>query len=184
MRIEKIRQNFGVAISFVHFPLHPETPEEGRTLESLFNCGSDEITQKNEHMKGLMTGEGLPYGKRTHTYNSRLAQELASWATSQPGGYQIHNALFQAYFVEGKNIAETSVLLQVAEETGLDVTEASGVLQSRSQKEAVDLDWSKSKQYGVTGVPTYVVGQTGIVGAQPYEAIEKMLVDAKVTRKQ
>ena len=157
---------------------------EGRTLESLFNCGSDEIAQKNEHMKGLMAGEGLPYGKRTHTYNSRLAQELASWAVTKPGGDQIHTALFQAYFVDGKNVADISVLLQVAAAAGLDVTEASDVLQNRSQKDAVDSDWNKSKQYGVTGVPTYVIGQTGIVGAQPYEAIEKMLVDSQVSRKQ
>ena len=135
-------------------------------------------------MKGLMAGEDLPYGERTHTYNSRLAQELASWAVTQPGGDQIHTALFQAYFVDGKNVADISVLLQVAAAAGLDATEAADVLQNRSQKDAVDSDWNKSKQCGVTGVPTYVIGQTGIVGAQPYEAIEKLLVASQVSRKQ
>ena len=135
-------------------------------------------------MKGLMAGEDLPYGERTHTYNSRLAQELASWAVTQPGGDQIHTALFQAYFVDGKNVADISVLLQVATAAGLDATEAADVLQNRSQKDAVDSDWNKSKQCGVTGVPTYVIGQTGIVGAQPYEAIEKLLVASQVSRKQ
>ena len=44
-------------------------------------------------MKGLMDAEGLPYGRRTQTYNSRLAQELAKWADAQPGlGHAAHRA--------------------------------------------------------------------------------------------
>ena len=39
---------------------------------------------------------------------------------------------------------------------------------------AVDADWAKSRQYGVTGVPTFVAGGYGVVGAQPYEALEQL----------
>ena len=42
---------------------------------------------------------------------------------------------------------------------------------------AVDADWAKSRQYGVTGVPTYACNGYGVVGAQPYEALEKFLTD-------
>ena len=86
MRIEKLQQNFNVTTRFVHFPLHPDTPQEGRTLEALFGCGAADVAEKNTRMKGAMDKEGLPYSTRTHTYNSRLAQELASWAVEQPGG--------------------------------------------------------------------------------------------------
>jgi hypothetical protein len=48
-------------------------------------------------MKTLMEAEGLPYGKRTHSYNSRLAQELGKWADTQPGGAALHDALYRAY---------------------------------------------------------------------------------------
>ena len=39
----------------------------------------------------------------------------------------------------------------------------------------IDADWQKSQQYGVTGVPTYVAGGYGVVGAQPYEALEQLM---------
>ena len=48
----------------------------------------------------------MPYGRRTHTYNSRLAQELGKWADTQPGGEAIHDALYKAYFVDTRNIGD------------------------------------------------------------------------------
>ncbi len=178
MRIDKIKSSYNVAIRYTHFPLHPDTPNEGKTLEALFGVGASEVAEKNAHMKALMDAEGLPYGVRTHTYNSRFAQELAAWAVTQDGGYAIHDAFFRAYFVDTKNIALVGVLLDVAESVGLDRQEAEEVLTSRSHQPLVDEDWSKSRHYGVTGVPTYVAGQSGVVGAQPYEAIERLIVDA------
>ena len=62
-------------------------------------------------MQGLMAAEGLPYGRRTHTYNSRLAQELAKWADSQPGFEAIHDLLYKAYFVDGRNVGDPEVLI-------------------------------------------------------------------------
>ena len=183
MRIEKIKQNYNVELRFVHFPLHPETPAEGKTLEALFGADAAGIEQKNAHMKGLMDAEGLPYGVRTHTYNSRLAQELGKWADSQPGGEAIHDALFRAYFVDCLNIGDPEVLMAVVKSVGLDETLAAEVLEKRSFKAAVDEDWAKSRQYGVTGVPTYVVGQAGVVGAQPYEAIAHLLTEVGVAKR-
>ncbi len=180
MRIERIRKKYNVEIAFVQFPLHPETPAEGRTLEALFNTNSAEITQKNAHMKGLMDAEGLPYGKRTHTYNSRKAQEFAKWAESQPNGDGVHDALFRAYFVDCQNVADKEVLLSVCRNLGLDEAAASEVIDNKTHSAAVDADWKKSRDYGVTGVPTYVIGQAGIIGAQPFEAIEQLLQQAGV----
>ena len=58
--------------------------------------------------------------------------------------------------------------------------EARTVLHERLFSEAVDRDWKKSRNYGVTGVPTFLAGGYGVVGAQPYEALEKLMkeVDA------
>jgi predicted DsbA family dithiol-disulfide isomerase len=134
-------------------------------------------------MKGLMDAEDLPYSHRTHTYNSRLAQELGKWADTQPGGEAIHDALYRAYFVDGANVGDVEALLVVAKAVGLDVAAARTVLESRSFKDAVDADWEKSRQYGVTGVPTFVVGHQGVVGAQPYETLEKLLQEAGVEAK-
>ncbi len=175
MRIEKLKRNFDVEVKLVHFPLHPDTPAEGQSMAELYaGRGMDPEAMYNR-MKGLMDGEGLPYGRRTHTYNSRLAQELGVWADTQPGGEAIHDALYKAYFVDARNIGDADVLLEIVAAVGLSVDAARDVLDSRSFKDAVDADWAKSREAGVTGVPTFVAGGYGVVGAQPYEALEKLV---------
>jgi len=175
VRIERLRKEHGVQIKWVHFPLHPDTPQEGRSLEDLFAGRGYDIPKMQAQMRARMEAEGLPYGTRTMTYNSRLAQELGAWADSQPGGEAIHDALFRAYFVEARNIGDPEVLVEIAQSVGLPADEARAVLEQRSHKDAIDADWNKSRQYGVSGVPTFVAGGHGVVGAQPYEALEELV---------
>jgi len=178
VRIERLRKEHGVRIKWVHFPLHPDTPQEGRSLEDLFAGRGYDIPKMQAQMRARMEAEGLPYGTRTMTYNSRLAQELGAWAETQPGGDAIHDALFRAYFVDARNIGDPEVLVEIAKSVGLDAEKAREVIEQRTFKQAVDADWMKSHQYGVTGVPTFVVGRHGVVGAQPYEALEELLKQA------
>ena len=175
MRIEKLRTEHGVKIQWVHFPLHPETPPEGQSLEDLFRGRNVDRKAMHTQMKARMDAEGLPYGERTMTYNSRLAQELGKWADTQPGGDAIHDAMFRAYFVQARNISDPAVLLEIVAEVGLPVAAAREVIEKRTFKEAIDRDWALSRQYGITGVPTFVIGRYGVVGAQPYEALEALV---------
>src|SRR5499427_10912070 len=133
-------------------------------------------------MKRLMDEEGLPYGRRTHTYNSRLAQELGKWADTQSGGEALHDALFRAYFVEARDISSPAVLLEIAASVGLSPEGAREVLEKRTFRDAVDDDWELSRRYGITGVPTFVIDRYGVVGAQPYEALEALVQKARQSR--
>src|SRR6202045_5497926 len=126
-------------------------------------------------MKGLMDAEGLPYGRRTHSYNSRLAQELGKWADTQPGGAALHDKIYQAYFVEARNIGDPDLLVELAQSVGLPAEEARAVLTERRFKEAVDADWAKSHQYGVTGVPTFVAQRHRGGGHQPHDEFGQLL---------
>ena len=175
MRIEKLRENYDIDIKLIHFPLHPDTPPEGREMAGFYAQRGLDPDKMYTDMKERMDGEGLPYGKRTHSYNSRLAQELGKWADTLEDGARLHDALYRAYFVDSKNIGDADVLLEVVGSVGLSVDAARAVMETRSFKEAVDADWEKSRQYGVTGVPTFVAGGYGVVGAQPYEALEQFL---------
>jgi predicted DsbA family dithiol-disulfide isomerase len=183
VRIEKLRAAWDIDAKFVHYPLHPETPPEGMTLEQLFAGRNIDIAAAQDRMQGLMNDEGLPYGARTMTYNSRLAQELASYAQTQPGGEQIHDRLFQAYFVEGINIAVIDNLVRIATSIGLATEACREVLIARRFRDAVDADWNRARTLGLTGVPAFVVGQTGVVGAQPYEVLEQLLEQTGAKRR-
>lgn len=174
-RVKKLKEAYDIDVKTVHFPLHPETPAEGRELQDLFRCGPDEIAAKNANMRGLLEAEGLPFSDRSHTYNSRLAQEVGSWAATQEGGEAIHDKFFEAYFVEGRNVGDIDVILDVVGKAGLDIDAAREVIEERTFKDAVDADWNKSRQYGVTGVPTFVAAGQGMVGAQPYEALAEFM---------
>ena len=166
-------------IKWVHFPLHPDTPADGRSLEEMFAGRGYDIPKMQAQMRARMEAEGLPYGNRSMTYNSRLAQELGVWADTQPGGEAIHDALFRAYFVDGVNIGDVEVLVGIAAAVGLAPQAAREVLEKRTHKQAVDTDWERSHQYGVTGVPTFVAAGRGVVGAQPYEALEQLVRQAR-----
>ena len=84
MRIERLKEEHGVQVKWVHFPLHPDTPQEGRSLEEMFAGRGYDIPKMQAQMRARMQAEGLPYGNRSMTYNSRLAQELGAWADTQP----------------------------------------------------------------------------------------------------
>ena len=184
MRIEQLRQTFDIETVLVHFPLHPETPAEGRSLAELYAGRGLDPEAMYARMKGLMDAEELPYGRRTHTYNSRLAQELGKWADTQPGGAAIHDALYKAYFVDARNIGDPEILVDIAQSVRLPTQEAREVLTERRFKDPVDADWAKSHQYGVTGVPTFVAARYGVVGAQPYEVLEQLLDRAGARRRE
>jgi predicted DsbA family dithiol-disulfide isomerase len=138
-----------------------------------------EIVARNERMKVNMDREGLPYNaERNMSYNSRLAQELSKWAESKGKGDEIHTVLFRAYFVDVKNIGKVEPLVEIAKEAGLPGDEATDALMSRSFKDAVDEDWRRCAAIGVNAVPTFLAGRYLMVGAQPYEELERLVQHA------
>ena len=135
-------------------------------------------------MTRLMAEEGLPYGERTMTYNSRLAQELAKWAETQTVSEDIHDALYRAYFVDNLNLALIDNLIEIAERVGLPETETREVLEQRQFREAVDADWQRSRVLGITGVPAFVIGDCGLAGAQPFEQLAGLVSSTGAVRRE
>jgi len=173
--IDKLKSQHAVEVRWRAFPLHPETPEQGLTLEELFAGRDVHIPAVLGRLKKVAGELGLPWGDRTKTYNSRLAQELGKWAEEQGKGDEFHKAVFLAYFVDGKNIAKKEVLGDLASGVGLVKEEAFEILQSRSLKAAVDEDWRLSREWGIMAVPTFVIDRERLVGAQPYPVLEEFV---------
>jgi len=165
-------------VQWTAFPLHPETPEEGRTLEELFAGRGVDIPAVLARLKSTAAGLGLPFSERSMTYNSRRAQELGKWAEAEGRGDRFHLLVFEAYFAHGRNIAGLDVLMELAVAAGLDRQAARTVLAQGRFKAAVDEDWRRSREMGVTAVPTFYIGGRRLVGAHPYEAIRDLAVAA------
>jgi len=123
---------------------------------------------------------GLPFEEHDRLYNTRLAQELGLWAEYKGRGEPFHNAAFRAYFADGKNIGEISVLTDLAESVGLPADEAEAVLVKGTFKAAVDEDWAVSRAMQVTAVPTFIINRSRLVGAQPYEALQGLMKENNI----
>lgn len=131
-------------------------------------------------LKAVADSEGLPFGARSMTYNSRRAQELGKWAEDMGQGEAFHDAAFRAYFAEGLNIHDLEVLREIARRAGLDPEQVAPVLDEGLYAQAVDRDWAYSRSKMITAVPTFAMNGRRLVGAQPYESLAR-LVDAAAT---
>ena len=176
MRTDRLQREYGVKLRWTVFPLHPEIPLEGMEISALFPGREAAIKEMQARLSRQAAMEGLALmEKRTHTYNSRLAQELGKWAESEGKGEPFHRALYRAFFVEGSNIAQINELVRIAQSVGLPVDGVLTVLGSRSFAAAVDSDWQRSKELLINAVPTHLCGDRRLEGFGPYEEFERLI---------
>jgi len=147
------------------------------SLEDLFAKKEMPVSVDKMMAQLKATAEKLGYelGDRRKTYNSRLAQEVGLWAETKGKGHSFHMKAFKAYFVDGKNLAKKEVLLDLIKQSELDVVEGESIIDKRTFSDAVDADLELSRRIGISAVPTFVSGLERLVGAQPYEALEKLV---------
>jgi len=157
------------------FPLHPETPQEGTELSRLLGVRPDQVAAMQARLLQVAAAEGLPLAGRTRTYNSRGAQELGKWAEVQGKGDPWRRAVYRAFFVEGRNIALGNVLEEIAAAVGLSSLEAREILVAGSYRAAVEADWQRAEELGVTAVPTHLCAGKRLVGFSGYEEFLRLI---------
>jgi predicted DsbA family dithiol-disulfide isomerase len=175
VRTDRLQREYGVELRWTVFPLHPETPEDGLELAELFGGREEHIQAMQARLRQLAAAEGLPLAERTRTYNSRRAQELGKWAQEQGKGDPFRRAVYRAFFVEGRNIALVDELVPIAEAIGLPGDEAREVLAARSFAAAVDADWQRARELGITAVPTHLCAGKKLVGFSSYEDFVRLI---------
>lgn len=174
MRAEQLQQEFDLELRWTVFPLHPETPEQGQRLDQLFG-GRIDVPSVLARLKQVADSLNLPFGARTHTYNSRRAQELGKWAQQQGRGEEFRTAVYRAYFVDGRNIAKPAELAEIVGALGLSAEEALRVLTQQSFASAVDADWQRCREFDVNSVPTHRYQNRSLVGFQDYPAFRQLI---------
>ena len=107
---------------------------------------------------------------------SRKALEAAEFARERGLYDEMHNALFRAFFEDGRDIGDVEVILDVAAPVGLNPNELRAALAEDRHTGKVLADEELSRKLGVSSVPTMLVAPAGaelseaevITGAQPY----------------
>lgn len=155
------------------FQLNPTMPLDGmdRTTYLKVKFGSLEaFGQMKEQLLIAGTEERIPFAfeKIQRTPNTFMAHRLVWYATQQGKQDEVVEALFRAYFLEGKNIGDLKTLTRAAVEAGLDRTETETFLVSDKGVAEVKAEEAVGRRLGIRGVPYFVLnGSIAISGAQP-----------------
>ena len=172
---DRLKREREITLRWTLFPLHPEVPMEGMELAELFRGRTELLEAGKGRLKEAATATGLPLARRNRISNTRRAQELEKWAVSMGKGDEFRRRTFHAYFAEGKDIAQLPVLEEIAAEAGLPADEVWDLLTMELFAPAVDEDWSRARQMGVTVVPFYLYGEKPLVGYRPYEELLRLV---------
>jgi predicted DsbA family dithiol-disulfide isomerase len=167
---------FSYDVRWRPFQLDPTIPPEGIARAEYMSrkFGPEKIAAIHARLEEAGQEEGLSFAfdKITRSPNTLDAHRLIRWA--QPSGKQsdIVERLFNLYFVEGQDIGDRNVLIDVARQAGLDVD-----LITRLFVEGVDIvpvqeEMSTAARMGVSGVPFFIFGgKYAVSGAQPVDAL-------------
>ena len=174
-RALEARPDFHFDIHWRPFQLNPDMPPEGmdrRTyLETKFG-GPEGAHQVYGQIETAAEAAGLDidFAAITRTPNTIDAHRLIRWARIEGRQSLVVNQLFHRYFKKGEDISDHAVLVSVAESAGLDAELVRRLLASDADLEETRAADAEARQMGVTGVPTFIVGQRyAVPGAQDTE---------------
>jgi predicted DsbA family dithiol-disulfide isomerase len=184
-RLEKalaqVRSQANIGVSWLPFELNPEMPPEGmeRRLYRIRKFGSWERSQElDAQLTGLGAQEGLTlrYDLMTRTPNTLDAHRLI-WLAGQNGCQDaVVEALFAAYFVEGRDIGAHATLADIASRSGLEAVRVEQFLQSGEAVAEVRKYEEVAREAGITGVPAFIANRRPLfMGAQPPDVIVSAL---------
>ncbi len=171
-RVQQLQQEYDPPLAWKSFELHPEAPAGG-IPSSMFYQNHPHLKRISENAQQLAAGAGLQLGDHVIYSNSRLALELGEFADQYGKGEAFRAALFDTYFQQIRDMGDEAVLLGVAEEVGLAREAAAECLSERTMRACVDLQIQEARGYGITGVPTFIIGKYMVVGAQPYSVLKQ-----------
>jgi len=159
------------------FELNPGLPPDGvprrEYLERKFG-GPARAGQIYDRVRSAGTQAGIAFDfERIQLQpNTRDAHRLVAWAQSQGDADALVEALFRAYFIEGRFVGSQEVLAEIAGASGFDAAAAADFLFSGHGTDEIGAAEARAADLGVSGVPFFIVdGRYGLSGAQPSEAI-------------
>jgi predicted DsbA family dithiol-disulfide isomerase len=187
-RLEQAVAQAGGDIEVVHrsFQLDPRHPEATRPtrelLEQKYRMSAAQAQQAFARVEGIAKDDGIvPYiVGENRVGNTRLAHELAAFASTQGKEDAAWKALYRAYFGEARSIFDVEALVTLAGEIGLDVAEARAALADGRFTQRVVEEQREAAELGATGVPFIVIDRrVGIAGAQPAATIADAIRTAR-----
>lgn len=165
------------------FQLNPDMPAGGMDRRSYLEAkfgGRDQAVAIYARIAEAAEAAGLAIDFEAigRTPNTLDAHRLIHWAGLEGRQTAVVSALFRAYFVDGRDIGDPAVLLDLAEDAGLDRAMIARLLASDADAADIRARDAHARERGVTGVPTFVIANQHVApGAQPPELWAKVIAD-------
>ena len=163
------------------FQLNPTMPKDGMDrreyLEAKFGGQKEAIdVYSNIDKTATETGLSLNFGGIKRTPNTIDAHRLIHWAGIEGRQNSIIDRLFKAYFQEGRDISEHSVLTRIASAAGMDQDVVRSLLKSDADKEDIKARDTDARKRGIQGVPAFVVANEYVIqGAQTIDIWDNII---------
>jgi len=170
------RPEIEVDINWHSFQLNPMMPHDGmeRGEYLALKFGNPDNARRlydNIASVGEQAGIQFEFERIEITPNTIAAHRLIRFADRFGAQDKIVEQLFNAYFLDGRNIGDIDILIALNAEAGLNSDEAAVFLESDEDMDAVKSEDMQARQLGIQGVPFYILDQQyAISGAQEPEA--------------
>ena len=174
--------NIEADMYFLPSELNPGMEAEGEAIDDHLaqRYGWSE-TKRNDYRTHLLAvaqaaGVKMDFSKRTHYYNTNQGHKLMHLAEAH-GKQQAMNELFiHAYFKLGLDIGNTQVLLELAQQLGLDRSLTEKALASDEVSQQLSLKQKRVQQLGLSSVPAFIFNESMLVsGSNSVEYFEQTL---------
>lgn len=168
----RLQEEYDLDLDWRGFELHPETPPGGQRLADRY--GPRRSAEMADYMRRFSAAFGVK-GMATpeRTPNTRKAMAVAEWARDQGRLHPFRRAAMNAHWREGRDLEDDAVLADLARSAGLDPERAVAAASDPAYVARVDAMGEEAARAGVTGIPTFFIGDRKVVGCQPYEVVAR-----------
>ena len=173
-RVEQLKKKYDLEVEWRPFEIHPETPKDGTDLSNL-PFPKEYLDVMKENIKKLADDVGVSFKLTDKLPNSRMALYLSEFARKNGKFAEFHKLVFDAYWKDGRDIGDQDLLLSLAESLGFNRNEILEYFESEEPFNELRKSLKGLRKYGINGVPTFIIGDRVVVGAQPYEVFEKVI---------
>jgi predicted DsbA family dithiol-disulfide isomerase len=180
--LTKVKGDIQVELHFQPFELNPQMGAEGQDIvehiTQKYGSSPTDIERNREAIRARGAALGFEFNmqKRGRIYNTFDAHRLLHWAESEGKQEALKNALFTAYFTEGRDPSDHAVLADLAQKVGLDAQRAAAILASDEFSAEVREREKFYTDRGIQAVPSVIINDQHLIqGGQPSEVFEQAL---------
>lgn len=170
---------FDFDVEYFPFELNPHMPEEGAGYREYLcrKFGSESrFLELTEHVRRVAAREELAFNPELQKTvpNTRNAHRIIMLAREEGIQPQVTEALFSAYFTQGRDLSDLDTLIAISVEAGLDRDKIDLLLHSNTGKLEIEMAEKELHDLGITSVPLFIIdNRMAISGAQAVEVFTR-----------